>query len=239
MPECTSNHVTEEQARALLAEVKNFRQEWAKFALQSKESFDAFREKGASLPDDFLKNYHTLVARKTAMAVSIAECVWGVDHEVWSPPTAQDSLHEFEHKLEDLIKVAKEVARVIAEKRGRVISVFNAVKALKSVDGVVDRVLAGLRDDSDREISGLNLRVARLADLELEDKVQSLTNLLDLANDARSRLTGSASQEKALTSAECQARFEAVTTKFGIAVAIDALRTGLTGALPIKVAATV
>jgi len=239
MSESTPDYVTEEQARSLLAEVKSFRQEWAVFAIHSKDRFDAFREKGASLPDDFFQNYNSLITRKTALASSIAESVAGVDQEVWSPPTAHDSLHEFEHKLEDLIKVAKELSCVIAAKRDRVIGVFNEVKSLKSTDGKIDKVLAGLRDDADREIKGLNVRVARLADVELDDKVQSLTSLLSLANDARSRLTGSASEAASLTSAECQAGFEAVSARFGIAVAIEALRTGLTNAAQAKVAPSV
>ncbi len=236
MSEHVSNPITEEQARSLLANVKNFRQEWATFALQSKGTFDAFREKGASLPNDFFQKYNTLVTRKTVLAGSIAESVPGVDHDVWSPPTAPDSLHEFEQKLEDLIKVAKELARVIAEKRVQVISVFTAVRTLTSIDGDVGKVLAKLQEDADHELDELNVRVARLADIELEHKVQSLTSLLELANDARSRLTGSASSGLTLTTAECQAKFQAVSAKFGIAIAIEALRTGLTDAMPTKVA---
>ena len=38
--------LSESEARELLSQVQGFRQEWAQFAVQSREQFDSFRDKG-------------------------------------------------------------------------------------------------------------------------------------------------------------------------------------------------
>ena len=220
--------ISETQARELLAEVKSFRLEWANFAVHSKVVFDAFREKGASLTDDFFRSYQGLKERKAKLAGSIAEAVSGIESDVWQAPGPNDSLHDFEHRLEDLIKVTRELARLITEKREKVIGILNAVKSLTSLDSAVEKSLRELREYADKEITSVTTRASRLADVDLENQVENFTYLLDLANDTRSRLFGGSSTATALTTADCQTRFESVSAKFGMAIAIEALRSGLT-----------
>lgn len=220
--------ISEIQVKELLAEVKSFRVEWASFAVHSKVVFDAFREKGASLTDDFFRSYQGLKERKAKLACSIAEAVSGIEPDVWQAPGPNDSLHDFEHKLEDLIKVTRELARLITEKREKVIGILSAVKSLASLDSAVEKSLRELREYADKEITNVTTRASRLADVDLENQVENFTYLLDLANDTRWRLSGGSSTAAALTTADCQRRFESVSAKFGMAIAIEALRSGLT-----------
>ncbi len=191
-----------------------------------RKRLQAFREKGDSFPTAFQQQYQVLVERKASLSNEIAESVRGVDSEIWQAPSATDSLEEFEHKLEDLIRLARELARVIAERRDKVVGVFGAVKNLKSRDETIDRMIDGLRLEAESEMSALASRPSRIADLALEEKVQSLSDLLDLAQDTRSRFIRNTDETQRLSAAECQKKFESVSSKFGIALAIEALRTG-------------
>lgn len=226
MPDSDHGHISEDRARELLGNVRQFRGEWARFAVSSRDVFDAFREKGASFPEEFHCSYQSFVQRKAELAQLIAASVTGIDADVWQPPEATDSLHEFEQKLEDLIKVARELARIIAETRERVIGVLTRIAELSSTDSEVSAVLARLHDEAQHEISEVMTRPSRLVERSLDEKVSVFTDLLDLVSDAAQRQTGQASAT-ALSAVACRAKFESVAIKFGMAVAIEALRAGL------------
>lgn len=219
--------ISEQKAKKLLEKVRSFRQQWARFAVQADCVFRSFREKGESLPEVFLSSCRQLDDQKASLSQEIAHSVIGVDPELWQAPSPKDSLNEFEHKLDDLILLARELARVIAEKRDRYLGVLRAVKELQSDDAAVDRILMGLRAETDREISDLSTCASRLADINLEGTVQSFIHLLDISNDARNRLYGTQDPTTLLTSEECRLRFESVSAKFSLPIAIEALRTGL------------
>jgi hypothetical protein len=228
MTDINTEPVSEQQARELLQNVKVFRQEWAKFAVESDGVFRAFREKGASFPEAFLTQYHSFIERKTTLSSSIALTAKGIDTELWQAPSPTDSLEQFEHNLEDLIRFARELARLLAEKRDKFIGVLKAVRTLSSRDLAIDEQIGRLRNEAESEIELLAKRPSRIADLVFEERVQSLTQLLELTQDARSRFTPATVEGPRLSAAECQTRFESVSATFGLAVAIEALRTGLT-----------
>ena len=228
MTTSVAESVTEDQARKLLAEVKAFRTEWARFAVQSKDVFDAFREKGASLPDGFVANYKELLAKKATLAAKIAGSITGLDVKEWSPPEATDSLHEFEQKLDDLIRVAKDLASIIAEKRARFVSTLTAVCQLRTSNKSIEAQITRIRDESAQELNILSSRSSRLADIDLGGKVSVFQCLLALVDDAAARHGGVPGQATTLTPAECQASFELVSQKLGMALAIEALRSGFT-----------
>jgi hypothetical protein len=223
--------ISEYVVQELLVEVQAFRQEWRAFAIESQIVFDAFREDGASLPDSFHSGYVALQQRKAALAGRIAERVVGLDADSWAAPLASESLQEFEEKLADLAEVARELARVITEKRDRYFQTLNAVASLESPEASIQTILTGIKQDSEQETRILATNAARLADLYLEEKINSFDALLKLVDDARARWNPSAAQTK-LSSTDCQAIFETVAKKFGIVLAIEALRNGLCGALP-------
>ena len=226
MSDSAHGHITEDDARELLGSVRHFRGEWARFAVSSRDVFDAFREKGASFPQEFNRSYQSFVQRKAELAELIAATVTGIDADVWRPPAATESLHEFEQKLEDLIKVTKELARIIAETRERVVGVLTRIAGLSSTDSEVSAILSRLRDEAQNHITEVMSKPSRLVDRSLDEKVSAFTDLLDLASDAAQRQPGEASSA-ALSAVACRSKFESVATKFGMAVAIEALRTGL------------
>ncbi len=218
--------LSESEARELLSQVQGFRQEWAQFAVQSREQFDSFRDKGDSLPESFFRRYAELQRVKETIATRIAERTVDAQRVDWQPPVATESLHDFETRLQDLIDVCRELDRIAQEKYRRYMRVLNEVQGLRCVDVELDQHLLGVREVAASECRQLGPRSVRLADLDLEKCIADCESLLLLIGDARARLVGDVVPQQGLGAARCLQVFQAVCQRFGLPIAVEALRGG-------------
>lgn len=218
--------VSESAARQWLSEVKIFRQEWAQFAVHSREHFDAFRDRGASLPDSFLVAYAELQKRKASISARITDRTQQVGIEDWAAPLPTDALHEFEHRLNDLIDICRELDRIAADKRSRFQQTLTCIRKLYSTDVEVDGKLCLLRQDADSELRLLATQPMRIADLDLEKRISGLEALLALVNDARTRNQSCGAPSPRIEAAQVVQVFLSVQDQFGPTLAVEALRSG-------------
>ena len=222
----TTEMLSEAEARGLLNEVQEFRQEWAEFAVQSREQFDSFRDKGDSLPASFFERYSQLQRQKEQLSTRIIQRTPQAQSVDWLPPQSGDSLHDFEAKLQDLIDVCRELERIAKKKYQHYAGILGDIEGLRCVDADLDQQLQGLRITAVEELQQLGPRSLRLADLELEKYVSDCEALLQLVGDTRARLSMQQLPEQGIGSAHCLQLFCRVSERFGLPVAVEALRSG-------------
>ncbi len=222
----SNERVSESAARQLLSEVKIFRQEWAQFAVHSREHFDAFQDRGASLPDALFVAYAELQKRKAAISARITDQTQQGGIEDWAAPLPMDALHEFELRLNDLIDICRELDRSAAEKRSRFQQTLNSIRKLYSTDMEVEDKLRLLRQDADSELRLLSTQPMRIADLDLEKRISCLEALLALVNDARTRNEACGVPSPRMETAQVVQLFLLVQEHFGPTLAVEALRCG-------------
>lgn len=231
--------LTEQGARDLLHRTRQLRKEWAQFALHSKVHFDALRDLGASFPKSFLQAYAELEQRKADLAATVVSQTASIDREIWTPPVADDSLHEFESTLEDLVQVCRELERVVAEKRNRFLRVLTTIRDLTFVDHPTSLEFAATRQSAEQLLHTIQEQPFRVADVQLETQIDAMESLLRLIDDAQhssdsprnnlqegsSPVTDAATRSQ-MTAADCERLFEIVSQQFGRRVAIESLRKG-------------
>ena len=222
----TGEMLSEAEARGLLSEVQEFRREWAEFAVQSREQFDSFRDRGDSLPASFFDRYAQLQRQKEQLSTRIIQRTPQAQSVDWQPPQSGDSLHDFEAKLQDLIEVCRELERLAKKKYLHYAGILRDIEGLRCVDADLDQQLQSLRTTAADELRQLGPRSLRLADLELEKYVLDCDALLQLVRDTQARLFTQQPPEQGIGSARCLQLFSLVSERFGLPVAVEALRSG-------------
>jgi hypothetical protein len=222
----TGEMLSEAEARGLLSEVQEFRREWAEFAVQSREQFDSFRDRGDSLPASFFDRYAQLQRQKEQLSTRIIQRTPQAQSVDWQPPQSGDSLHDFEAKLQDLIEVCRELERLAKKKYLHYAGILRDIEGLRCVDADLDQQLQSLRTTAADELRQLGPRSLRLADLELEKYVLDCDALLQLVRDTQARLCTQQPPEQGIGSARCLQLFSLVSERFGLPVAVEALRSG-------------
>ncbi|MEZ6133189.1 MAG: hypothetical protein R3C59_31360 [Planctomycetaceae bacterium] len=225
-PQTSGTFPSVQLVKALLAETKRLRLDWAGLGSDFAAAFAAFREDGAALPKAFLDQYAELKRRKDELAVRIkAECRAAESSE-WMAPSVDHSLKEFETRLEELRAICRAIEKQIAEKRRQASTILTSVTQLTTTDATLMSVIADLQQHADQWLTRLSAEPDCVNETDHDQQLNPFQCLLRLVGDAMARQQ-SASQNptaRMLSWDECDADLKVVTEAFGHRTAIEALR---------------
>lgn len=223
-PPDRSWNVSESTARELHNHLKQFRREWAQFALQSRPSYDAFREKGAALPDNFMKGVADLAERKTRLHAKISQATAKIPRERWQLSSSDADLEQLEQDLERLRTLCRQQEEQFRTWLKTIQLPLETAAQLQSSSAEVRSLVDPLKVSSTRVIQQLE-DIPSLDCDQAESTCGVITPLLRLVSDQQQR------RQPDYTPAllnDVEQWFQQVETVGGRKLAIAALRGDVT-----------
>lgn len=237
----TGSFPSMETAKTLLAETKALRQSWAGLAVSSAADFTAFREDGAAFPEPFLEQYQQLNVLREQLATRIRTECRMVPADQWAAPSPEQSLRDFERRLEELRVLCREAEKRAGSKREASAVVLESIGTLKCSEASVTAELANIQQQAEADLARLHSDSAWVMTTDHDQHLEPLRCLLKLVADADARYQPAADTPAAAetTSAadtthgelswdECLQAVQEVQQAFGQSVVVAVLRGRLT-----------
>ncbi len=212
-------HLDEERARSLLRQVRDFRREWATFAVRSQALFEAMRDQGAALPQEFLDAYQKLEQQKRQLVQELHAVTAGIPSEVWQQPQPEQSLADIEDRMSQLVQVAQQAATEIRQQVQQVDVIAQTLRSLQATDDSVGMELQQLADEVRTTVNRIESDPRVLLDASVAQQVAGWTALVALILDS----TGGAPQAP-LDALECEEHFDTVSRQVSLRIALAAVR---------------
>ncbi len=220
-------------AKELLQRVKSFREQWAKFALHSRnwlnpEWFESFTRDGTPLPKDFLESYRQLDQQKRELVDNIRHRTAVGTPDGWSVPNDDQSLHEFETALESLVAHCRDAERRSAEERERLRNMAQVICGLRNENPQPGNEFEVVRRESQKLFDELSKEGTSIS-AQHRSRMGAYRSLVRLVNDAMAQRqadesANAASSGSRLSYDELNECFATVSSSFGNSVAFDAMR---------------
>lgn len=176
-----------ETAKNLLAETKALRHSWASLAVSSAADFTAFREDGAALPQKFLDEYEQLKVRREQLATRIRNECQMVPADQWTAPLPDQSMRDFERRLEELRVLCREAEKRAAGRREASAAVLEEILTLKCSEVAMTAELAAIQQRAEADLARLQTDFAWVMTADHDQHLEPMRCLLKLVADENAR----------------------------------------------------
>lgn len=218
-PPIRSWNLSVESVDQLRKQLLEFRRQWAEFAARSGHLFQAFREKGADFPNEFLNRLCDLQNRKADLHERLRKATAAVPADTWQLSAESASLHTMEQDIDRLRQKCREQEQRFRDWRSSIEQPLAVVAKITTASIDVRSLLSALQ-------TSVRQLLAQLEDVESLDCDQAETwcevtdALLNLIAD---RQPAESSAPRAPL-ADCERWFQAIEHAAGRSLAIAAIR---------------